>query len=373
MKRFAVSLAVLAVVFLAGCSGSENSSPTSGGSNTLSGKVILGGDLQGASPAGIQVSAKGTGLSTQLDPTGSFTLLGTPSGSVELSFSRQSDGIDAASTVSGNANGVVIQLQRRRAVVLAPGQSKVEIEGTITEVSATSITVNDARSHADVTAAINDQTVIRKGNTTVAAADLKKNDRVHVRASIGADNVLTALEIKLQNPSDDNPGSATGQLEGIVTEVGDSSITVADASSHQDVEVEVTDTTIIRHGNETLTLEDIHEGDRVHVKAVADAEGNLTALEIKLQNPGGGDGPVAGKKEFEGPIVAVSDTSITILDASTHGDVTATITEDTEIRKGNTKLTPGDLHIGDRVHIKATADEEGNLTANEIKLQNPGA
>jgi hypothetical protein len=294
---------------------------------------------------------------------------------VELAFTRPGDGINASSTLSGNASGVVVQLSRSRAVVLSAGGSKVEIEGLITAVSDASITVNDARSHADVTALITPDTIIRKGNATVLAADLKIGDRVHVRAAMGADNVLTALEIKLQNPGDDSPAGSKQEIEGLITEVSADSITVNDASTHGDVTAEITDATVIRKGNTTLTPEDLAVGDRVHVRAQKNEDGTLTALEIKLQNPGDDDGDDDegnGKVEIEGLITDVSGDSITVNDASTHGDVTAEITADTKIRKGNTVLLPTDLKIGDRVHVKAQKNEDDTLTALEIMLQNPG-
>ena len=75
--------------------------------------------------------------------------------------------------------------------------------------------------------------------------------------------------------------------------------------------------------------------------------------------------------ELEGPITAVSSKSITVMNASTGKPETAAITKDTVIRKGNTTLTPADLKVGDRVHVKTTAAAGGTLTATEIMLQNP--
>lgn len=376
MKFRNAAVLLLALVMIAACSGSEKSSPTgSVGSNSLSGKVILAGDLAGKSAAGIEVQAKGTGLTSSTDAMGNFNLSGTPSGNVELAFLRSGDGINASSTVSGNASGVVVQLERNRATVLSPGNSKIEIEGLITAISAASITVNDARTHGDVTAAITPDTIIRKGDATVHAADLKIGDRVHVRASLGADNTLTALEIKLQNPDDDSPGDAKQEIEGLITAVSADSITVNDASTHGDVTAAITVATIIRKGNETLTAADLAVGDRVHVRAQKNEDGTLTALEIKLQNPGDDDdddGDDDGKMEIEGLITAVSSDSITVNDASTHGDVTAAITADTVIRKGNTRLLPSDLKVGDRVHVRAEKNDDDTFTALEIKLQNPG-
>lgn len=291
MKSRSALILLLGLVMIAACSGSEKSSPTGSiGSNVLSGKVTLAGDLAGKSAAGIEVQAKGTGLTSSTDAMGNFNLSGTPSGSVELAFLRSGDGINASSTVNGNASGVVVQLERNRATVLSPGNSKIEIEGLITAVSADSITVNDASTHGDVTAAITVATIIRKGNETLTAADLAAGDRVHVRAQKNEDGTLTALEIKLQNPGDDDDddGDDDGkvEIEGLITAVSSDSITVNDASTHGDVTAAITADTVIRKGNTRLLPSDLKVGDRVHVRAEKNDDDTLTALEIKLQNPG---------------------------------------------------------------------------------------
>jgi hypothetical protein len=85
-----------------------------------------------------------------------------------------------------------------------------------------------------------------------------------------------------------------------------------------------------------------------------------------------GTGGTGGQtKELEGLITAVSDTSITVMNASTNSPVTAAITSSTVIRKGNTRLTAKDLKVGDRVHVKTTGSGD-SLTATEIMRQNPG-
>ena len=50
-------------------------------------------------------------------------------------------------------------------------------------------------------------TVIRKGNQTLAATDLKVGDRVHVKASVNDDGSLTAFEIMLPESSSDTGAS----------------------------------------------------------------------------------------------------------------------------------------------------------------------
>ncbi len=79
-----------------------------------------------------------------------------------------------------------------------PRATKKELEGPITDVSSSAITVMDA-STGEQTAAITDDTVIRKGKDRLTVDDLKPGDRVHVKARVEDDESLTALEIKLQN------------------------------------------------------------------------------------------------------------------------------------------------------------------------------
>ena len=128
------------------------------GERTLSGQVMPVGDLAGASPAGINVTALGqvsftgaAGRSTLADKgavtdaAGRFAFTGLSGGNVQLAFSRQ-DGINASVTVSASAATVVVELQKKQATIRGAGQSTRELEGLITAVSATSITVNDASS-----------------------------------------------------------------------------------------------------------------------------------------------------------------------------------------------------------------------------------
>ncbi len=107
------------------------------------------------------------------------------------------------------------------------------------------------------------------------------------------------------------------------------------------------------------------------MKASINGDNSLTAFEIMLQQSGADDSGGGQTRELEGLITAVSASSITVNNASTGGPVTAAITSSTVIRKGNRTLTPSDLHVGDRVHVK-TSGSGSSLTATEILVQNPG-
>src|SRR5258707_746081 len=75
----------------------------------------------------------------------------------------------------------------------SPPEPEQQVEGTITAASATSITVHDSHGE-DVVLTITGNTVIRKGDTTIAATGLKVGDQVHVKAAM-VNMVNTALEV----------------------------------------------------------------------------------------------------------------------------------------------------------------------------------
>jgi hypothetical protein len=293
------SLTVISAVLislLAACNGSENSvTGPSAGNGVLSGQVLTVGDLAGASPSGITVTAGGFVAVT--DASGRFSFIGLSSASTglamfntaeamadrQISFSR-ADGISASANVAANAAEVVVHLQKKQASIQVTGQAKREIEGLIVEVSSSSITVNDARTGGPVKATINSSTVIRKGNQSLTAADLKAGDRVHVKAEVMADGSFRAFEIMLQNSGTDN-GNGNGQtkeLEGLILAVSASSITVNNASTGGPVTAAITGSTVIRKGNTRLTAADLKVGQRVHVKTTGSGD-SLTATEIIVQ------------------------------------------------------------------------------------------
>ena len=108
------------------------------------------------------------------------------------------------------------------------------------------------------------------------------------------------------------PGKSKVEFEGRLQAVGGGSVTVNGQV------ITVTPETVIRHGNRTFDVSELHVGDRVHVRAnrVAPPAGGATtvvettlqAVEIRLQNPG--DATEPGEGDVDGLV------SVTALDAS---------------------------------------------------------
>ncbi len=75
--------------------------------------------------------------------------------------------------------------------------------------------------------------------------------------------------------------------------------------------------------------------------------------------------PVTGKVELEGPISAITGTSITVSGRA------VVVPAGAVIRHGSRAIAFAALRIGDRVHVRATA-QGSTLEATEVKLQNTG-
>lgn len=150
------------------------------------------------------------------------------------------------------------------------------------------------------------------------------------------------------------------QLEGTILEVGEGTLTMQ-AAGKGVVTVVVDESTSIRKGYTAVPFADLAIGDRIHVVAEPQAEGDPLAKSIVLQNPS------SGKAELEGLILELGENGFRLDDAS-RGEVDVLVDEGTVIRKGNRVYDLSQLLVGDRVHVKAVETEDGFL-AREIMIQ----
>ena len=373
MKSMRLILAAVAVFALVGC---QEEVPFTGsfGDAVVTGQVVLGGELAGESPEGIQASIPGTGMEMILSADGRFLFSGVPEGA-EISFARSADGINASYRLGRAESDVTLEVTRnsaRRSRARPVTARTTQLEGLILEVSDTSISVN-AAGKGNTVAVINGDTVIRQGNTPLTPADLSVGDRVHIKAQpVGEEFIALSTTLQMDGDGSAARGKQETQLEGLILAASATEIEV-DAAGRGPTVVAIGEETLIRKGNRLMTPDELVVGWRVHVKASM-VEGVLTARLIIVQNMNG-DGEEGGGDEgspevqLEGTIVTISDEAI-VVDAAGVGETEAAINEDTVIRKGNTKLEVSDLNEGDRVHVKATRDGD-SLIAREIRLQNP--
>ena len=230
-------------------------------------------------------------MSTLLGSDGRFTFANVPE-NAELHFMR-ADGIDARFAVPSKAsfvvelNGTSATGGRKRAVPSVPAV-QLQIEGDIVTAAADSLVVHSSHNE-DVKVLLTDTTVIRHGQTPIAAADLETGDHVHVKATVKGD-VKTATEVIVQDQGegeDDGGEANTMTANGTVKSVGADSLVVATVPKG-DVTVQVTADTIIRKQGVHIEIGDIHEGDEVNSMGTKVDDHTLKARQIEVRGKGKG-------------------------------------------------------------------------------------
>jgi hypothetical protein len=371
MKKLAVLMMLAAVGLVAGvgCNGRGESTITGGyGSSAISGEVFLSG-VADTSPAGVQVSVRGTGMTATLGTDGKFAFANIPEGAV-LDFSRASDSIDAALELGTTSGFVTVELQQAKAVAStakksrrragAGGGDKVtEFEGVIRTAAADSIVVYTSHKQ-EVTIGLTADTVIRKGQTILTPADLLVDTRVHVKAKF-ANDAYTAVLVIVQNEDgegeEETPG-AVKEYEGTVVSSTDTSLVVF-TSKKVEVTFTVNDATVIRKGSATWNLAQILIGMRVHVKATVNADGTNTANLVIVQN-------TRVEKTIEGTVASIDGTSFVVTTAT--GDVTVKTSQSTQIRQGGQKVAFSAIVVGGTVTVQGTLTDATTIQAKKVTL-----
>ena len=278
-----------ALIALVACRGERATITGEYGAGVVAGRVTVTG-MSNNSPAGVQVSVRGTGMATTLAADGGFTFAGVPA-DVDLLF-RRADGINASLAVGANAGFIDVTVSASSATKSSKrrsasgGEKTYEFEGVVSSASATELVMLTSHQE-EVTIVLDAKTIVRKGQQTVAPADLVAGTRVHVKAR-KANDIYTAIVVIVQNTNGDDDNDDEGEherkeYEGVVRSASAAKLVIFD--SHQDeVTFVLTAATVIRKGNTTFAATDIKEGDRVHVKATTGAGGTKTATEVKVQS-----------------------------------------------------------------------------------------
>lgn len=376
MKRVAVVvIAVIAMLVLGACHGKEQALTGSYGSGVVTGQVVM---TEGGSPAGVNVSVSGTGMTTSVGADGQFAFGGVPDGA-ELVFERASDGIAATLKLSTASGHVVVDLAKTEAKKSgrrrAAGPSKTfQFEGLLTTVGATEIVMDSSR-QPGVTIALTGQTVIRRGGTLLTAADLLVGMRVHVKALQTATGGYTAVQIVVQDGDDDGEDDqpAVREYEGTVLSASATELVIY--SSHKAEATFVIDAnTEIRKGNTPVLAADIQPGWRVHVKAVASADGATnTAKLVIVQRTNGDDDddddtpPAPAKAKLSGDVTAVGATELTVQTGV--GSITVKTDAATRIKKRGSSITLAQVLIGDKVKVEGTRNADGSVLAKSIEVK----
>ena len=118
---------------------------------------------------------------------------------------------------------------------------------------------------------------------------------------------------------------------------------------------------------------DFRRSDGINASLAVNGKGSIT---VELGKSGASKGKGRGnntkdKREFEGVIKAASAEEITLL-TSKKEEILIGLSTETIIRKGNELLTPADLTVDMRVHVRARKQIDGKLVAQLVIVQNDG-
>jgi Domain of unknown function (DUF5666) len=174
--------------------------------------------------SGVTISVVGTGISTNADNQGQFTLNDVPSGTVVLNFSGP--GSNATVTLQGVGPGdrvqITVTVNGNSAHVDSEHHNNGEISARISSIDSG----NKAFQAGNWTIKMTGSTVIRHGSKTLQFSDLKVGDHVQVRGTRDGSTV-TATEIKVEqngqggdadddDDDDDHEAEVQGKVSGLL-------------------------------------------------------------------------------------------------------------------------------------------------------------
>jgi hypothetical protein len=239
--RSTAGTAVLAVVGLMAAACGGNAALSSVGPSSPSVGASISGTVRGTavtptpsrtlsentfatldSRSGVTISVVGTGISTNADNQGQFTLDNVPSGTVVLNFSAP--GSNATATLQGVGPGdrvqITVTVNGNNAHIDSEHHNNGEISTRITSIDSG----NKSFQAGNWTIKTTGSTVIRHGSKTVQFSDLKPGDHVQVRGTRDGSTV-TATEIKVEqggqggdaDDDDDDDEDHEAEVEGKVS------------------------------------------------------------------------------------------------------------------------------------------------------------
>lgn len=363
---------IFAVAMLTACN-SRRESPTAAGfgMEMLSGQVSVSG-TDNASPAGVEVSVRGTGMKQILSESGQFSFAGVPEGA-QLDFHRALDGIEASMKVDSRTGFIAVELTKttatassksssRRRGVGATREQLYEFEGLILAASPESLTLFTSHK-VEQEIALAAETIIRKGQTPVAAEELAVDMRVHVKAKKNEDGTYTAAVVIVQNDGseeDDDTPPLVKEYEGIVRSSSATELVVFTSHGEEKTFVIGADT-VVRKGNTAIAPESILVGWRVHVKAETAEDGTSTATLVIVQNN------PAEEVSLEGTVASVGTSSFVV--TTDDGDVTVKVASSTQIRKNGKKIALSGIQTGDVVDVEGTRVDATTVQAKKVTVE----
>jgi hypothetical protein len=180
-------------------------------------------------------------------------------------FLKVGDRIDAE--VVKQADGSLLAKEVRRFRPPEPPSPAILAMGKIDALSDSSITV------ASIAFSVSSQTVIRRGDATIAFSDLKVGESALVKGKPATAGPVADVILVMPGQPPEELIAATGPIEA----VGADSVSVAGKAFKIDSHTE------ILRGGTTVSLASLAVGEMAAVKAAVSSDGTLVALLVRVQ------------------------------------------------------------------------------------------
>ena len=371
MTRTYAIVSSLLLIIATACGGSSPTSP--GGTGSPSGASITGSVLSGSSNAltsastggaisGVTVTIVGTSISSGVDAAGKFNLQNVPAGDLQLQFSGP---------ISGTLSIDGVQPTERITLVVSVAGSSVNLESSVRssgreeqlegriESLPPSLTVAGRSVTTDGT------TVIRKGDASVALADLKIGYRVHVKGTTNGSSLL-ATQIIVQNtntdvPSDDadddDEQDSSASIHGALTSMSGTapSLTLNVGGTT----IRTSSGTVVKRRGDVQTLSELKTGQDLHVIGTRQSDGSIDARHIEIN-----DDATGGEVEIQGSAGGVSGSCPTLSFSVNGYKIT---TNASTVFDG---ITCAAMKSGTKVTVKGTSQADNSVLATRV-TKNP--
>jgi hypothetical protein len=379
MRREIGIVTIIAAALVAACGGT-NTAPTgpstvgavvpgapSGPFATITGSVqapsagVTTMAIRGAALTSLTVSVVGTTISANVDGNGRFTLVGVPTGAVQLRFSGA--GTDATLTVdtvqAAQTVDLVVVVSGTTASIdssVRSGAGQAELEGRVESLPPTMPALTfKAAGH---TVKTDTSTRFLDGSATRAFSDLTIGMRVHATGTMAADT-LTASAVEMQNS---NPVAV--EINGVIdTLTGSASafqFKIGSAVIKGDSQ-----TVFSGDGDTAQSFANLKNGSRVEVKG-EQRDGFVYATRLHLEGiettP-----PDDTSASIDGVLNTIAGSTPTLtltVDTTTVHTSSSTTVQ----RRGDTQTLDA-LKVGQRLHVVGTRRSDTSIDARLIEIE----
>jgi len=212
------------------------------------------------------------------------------SGTVTLADLKAGDKVDARTSTTDATLAVSISVKGEY-------QKGEEVEGLVTAIGATSLTVSK-EDGSSATVTIGAETKLRApdrdGSGKITLADVSIGDKVEIYLSASDPTLAQSVKVEVER----------AEVAGTVAAVGADSVTITLADATQ-TKVTVNSATKLRipaaDGTPTGTLADLKVGDAVKAKTIPGADGTTLALGLSSGAFAGGEGHGHGHDDEDAP------------------------------------------------------------------------